>query len=485
MMVQTRRRPGWGRDCGPTPGSRSPVIMTSILRRNQRRVGRQVVLLVAFFVAGLAAGARGQREAKYQGGCTTAKCHDGYTKRTVVHGPVSMGTCDACHEEADKANHKFEFSAEGAELCTDCHDEGFDGATVHAPVEQGACLSCHNPHATDSKHLLVADSVGEMCAECHDEITEDLDSLHGPVAAGDCTSCHDPHTSDHPTLLFAAGTAVCAKCHADLLRRLTDGPFSHQPAREDCATCHDAHGGDNRMNLTMAAPELCLDCHEETAEAIEDAEVVHPPVIKDKTCLNCHDPHASAFDHGLLRAGMDLCLSCHDRELGDGRRKTADIARQLSEKPHHHGPIAQGDCSACHTAHGGPNFRLLTEPYPADFYVAYDEQRYALCFDCHDAEMLEDEETDETTEFRNGERNLHHLHVNRPVKGRTCRACHDPHASSKPKQIADTVRFGNWAIPINFEQTATGGSCAPGCHKPYRYDREEAVVNLPQLHSSR
>ncbi len=35
--------------------------------------------------------------------------------------------------------------------------------------------------------------------------------------------------------------------------------------------------------------------------------------------------------------------------------------------------------------------------------------------------------------------------------------------------------FGNWKIPTRFIKTETGGSCSPGCHQSYDYDRESPV----------
>ena len=43
--------------------------------------------------------------------------------------------------------------------------------------------------------------------------------------------------------------------------------------------------------------------------------------------------------------------------------------------------------------------------------------------------------------------------------------------------MTDKVPFGGWEIPIQFEQAATGGSCAPGCHKPRAYDYVQALPN--------
>jgi hypothetical protein len=87
------------------------------------------------------------------------------------------------------------------------------------------------------------------------------------------------------------------------------------------------------------------------------------------------------------------------------------------------------------------------------------------------------------TRFRNGEDNLHFVHVNRPDKGRSCRACHATHASTHEAHVRDSVPYGKWELPINFKPTTTGGSCMPGCHKEAPYDREKAILRptLPAL----
>ena len=80
------------------------------------------------------------------------------------------------------------------------------------------------------------------------------------------------------------------------------------------------------------------------------------------------------------------------------------------------------------------------------------------------------------TGFRNGDANLHYLHVNRE-KGRSCRACHDEHASDQPKHIRESVPFGRWVMRTQYTKTDTGGGCMTGCHTPYKYDRESPVSN--------
>jgi cytochrome c5 len=64
------------------------------------------------------------------------------------------------------------------------------------------------------------------------------------------------------------------------------------------------------------------------------------------------------------------------------------------------------------------------------------------------------------------------LYVNR-TKGRTCRACHEVHASSLPFHIRDAVPFGpaGWMLKVNYERTADGASCMPSCHGPRTHRR--------------
>ena len=398
----------------------------------------------------------------------------------MPHAPAAEDSCDSCHEPVSEQQHEFRFTEEGAELCTQCHDE-FSGKVQHAPAAEGQCTACHDSHGSATDKLLTSSSIGELCAECHEELTEDLKFVHGPVAAGACTLCHNPHASDHPVLLPGSSTPdLCMKCHTAMQTRMTEKAYKHAPVEDDCVSCHNPHGAGNNMMLNDSPPGLCIECHDAIGEVMEDATVTHDALTTGKSCVDCHQAHASDVEHVLLKEPMDLCLSCHDKELESGEGKILNIARTLQENPSHHGPITDKNCSGCHEVHGGKYFRMLLEEFPAGFYTPFEEAKYALCFTCHEPDLVLDEETDELTNFRNGEWNMHYLHVNRAVKGRTCRACHNAHASQRPKHITETVPFGEWQLPVNFKQTAKGGTCQPGCHRAYGYDREKPVENVPK-----
>ncbi|MEK6674901.1 MAG: cytochrome c3 family protein [Planctomycetota bacterium] len=304
--------------------------------------------------------------------------------------------------------------------CTDsaCHKGLTELKVVHAPITQGACDACHESIAGEEHKFRLARTGGELCTECHEDVTKDLPFVHGPVAVGACTACHQAHSSNLAHLLVREEKNLCVECHSAIQERLGTGSHVHRPVSEGCLGCHQGHGAKNKMMLSTEAPRLCLDCH-------------------------------------------------------------GEIETLLSDNPHQHGPVGKGECAACHDPHGSVNAALLAQDYPPKFYAPFVEKAYSLCFECHESEAFTEKLTDKATGFRDGTRNLHYLHVNQSVKGRTCRACHDPHATKNSKQILESVPFGTWKIPLNFKETEIGGSCAPGCHKPATYKRTETAGVSP------
>jgi hypothetical protein len=83
---------------------------------------------------------------------------------------------------------------------------------------------------------------------------------------------------------------------------------------------------------------------------------------------------------------------------------------------------------------------------------------------------MENAQTSNETNFRDGTRNLHYVHVNRE-KARNCTTCHDIHGSKYVHLIAEKVAFGKWEMPMKFDVNETGGSCSTGCHKKLNYNR--------------
>ncbi|MHC4413754.1 MAG: cytochrome c3 family protein [Planctomycetota bacterium] len=439
---------------------------------------------LAVFVAGglLVAGVSGQGPKRPRGPVdrrSCGQCHADVMRHEAVHGPVGVSACDACHAVVSEQTHTYALARPGSALCTFCHDMSLDdAAVVHRPLAKGQCTVCHDPHGGPDRNFLQAPSVPDLCIECHEDVAEPA-TVHGPVAAGACGACHSPHAAPYPGLLSARGFDLCTTCHRSTKKQLETLREVHEPTAADCQSCHDPHASDHDMMLKAEPQALCLDCHDTIGHTLETASAPHAAVTADRACLNCHDPHASDHPRVLKTDMASLCFECHDREIELETGTTLANIKQVIETGRSlHGPVAQKNCAACHQIHGGDNFRLLIKAYPPQLYAPFKEERYALCFSCHDRQLVHDPRTASLTGFRNGDLNLHFLHVNRQKKGRSCRSCHEAHASSREFHIRESVPFGRggWILPIRFEKLDAGGRCAPGCHAPYEYNRVEPVT---------
>lgn len=332
--------------------------------------------------------------------------------------------------------------------------------------------------------MLRSDPAQDLCLSCHEtDSFMNSEYVHGPVATGACILCHESHSSWNPNLLVKEGRDLCLFCHEQVDQRLAEARHSHEAVKGACTECHNPHGSEYKMFLRDRPNDLCLKCHESIANLIENSEHVHGAVEAEDSCISCHHGHASPYPKLLKKSLLDSCLSCHNKPMttADGRTVT-DMAALLKENPDHHGPVRRANCSACHNPHASPNFDLLKKEYPESFYAPFDLGYYDLCFQCHIPEMVTVEKGQGLTRFKHGDVNLHFVHVNKEKKGRTCRACHEVHASKNPFHIRTSVPFGDsgWTYDIEFEKTPMGGRCSSGCHKPKEYVRSSGEPMLPE-----
>ena len=141
--------------------------------------------------------------------------------------------------------------------------------------------------------------------------------------------------------------------------------------------------------------QLCDEYYEQRRAAEEAGEVLvaedgsglveqnrssHLPYA-EKKCSNCHSSNKSK-DDGLIVPKQELCGVCH-KDFVTG----ANV----------HGPVAVGDCLACHLPHSSPQPSLL-KAAPNEICVhCHKEERLAKkmherlnengmgCMECHDA----------------------------------------------------------------------------------------------------
>lgn len=329
--------------------------------------------------------------------------------------------------------------------------------------------------------LLQTNAIGQeqACIECHKDMVEKK-FIHGPVDV-DCTFCHESNGEQHPNdnvkgfTIAEEGPDLCYSCHTEHHTANTTNTYGHSAVIDgDCLDCHEVHSSDEPKFISMNVPDLCNMCHYEVEETVLGLAVVHGPLKEKNSCVSCHATHSSAEYKLLKSSEKTLCLKCHNKTITTDNRIIKDISKKISEGTVVHAPLEDG-CVTCHSPHASANSKLLTMSYPGGNYAVGVSENYELCFTCHDAESLTEATTTYVTNFRNGELNLHYLHVNKE-KGRTCNNCHSVHGSLRKHLIAETVKFGRWDMPLNYVPTENGGSCSTGCHRDWKYDRTQAVV---------
>nr|MBF0221219.1 hypothetical protein [Desulfobulbaceae bacterium] len=241
-------------------------------------------------------------------------------------------------------------------------------------------------------------------------------------------------------------------CHLDM----GDDQHLNPTGNTQCSSCHqkilEPHPQENRQTF-ISSNSACQKCHPKVMEY----KLLHAPVAAGE-CSACHTPHKNKNNSYLQETETLICYTCHPEVIS----KSDTVF---------HGEINQGKCQACHAAHGSDYSQLLKAKYSTSYFNDYNSDHYEFCFKCHKIDLLLHPQTSYNTNFRDGKDNLHYVHVNKTLKGRSCKFCHEIHSGTLPKLMADTVPFGEWNMPINFIINENGGQCAPGCHAPKSYQR--------------
>lgn len=326
--------------------------------------------------------------------------------------------------------------------CVSCHEKsvrGFVKKHIHSPVRIGYCSACHLDHGPENRLILLGKEE-RVCGKCHEIGGSRITAAHKgySLEGSRCSECHDPHSGENSNFLY---------------------PRRHDPFAEgDCGTCHGSPAAGWRI---AGVNKVCSECHEEIARQ----PILHSAVPK-KGCIGCHRPHVAREAALLREPRATLCFLCHERRLFT--RETV------------HPPVQDRDCVACHAAHGSANSRLLTKPYPLEQFVLFAQEKYALCWECHDAPAFTDITQPGATGFNDGRRNLHALHLldrtvataigQRAQPGVSCRNCHDPHATDYPRLIRRVLDCnGIPCLQLEFHKVGDGGKCLGGCHDTKAY----------------
>jgi predicted CXXCH cytochrome family protein len=389
--------------------------------------------------------------------CTS--CHDPHSDRVqkFLVEPIQDGTlCVACHvkngwSESSHAISAATWNGQG--------DDPWPGSQF-GTVGENACLSCHTPHAAPHpERLLVRDPEENVCLVCHngnvartDVRAQLLKANHHPVE--ETSGIHDP--LEDP--LSMSRHVSCADCHNPHAVNST----SASPPLVTGAQQHvrGVDLGGSPVAEAQFAYEICFKCHG-LAEALSPRVIRHDNVTNVRlevhsSNLSYHPVTAIGTNPGaitllppLTPSSQIFCHDCHNTD--DKQSPGPDTAV---------GP------------HGSFNEPILEREYPLVDFVQESPAVYALCYKCHDRQILEDN--------ANFEHKKHLQNADAP-----CAACHDPHGSRNATHLINFLRFdaiGNSVVVpspstgrLEFNDLGAGrGECYLMCHAedhcPRSYD---------------
>jgi cytochrome b subunit of formate dehydrogenase len=306
------------------------------------------------------------------------------------------GDCLMCHEDPDlvgeHAGNEFSVFVDPAAFAASVHG-GFSCIDCHTDLE-GVEL----PHGEDLEPV--------DCAMCHDDMAADLAAgPHGkwatdpnsPSAA--CVGCHGVHdvrsskTPGSPTSP-ARANELCARCHASVLKTVTESPHGSMVGGHPAAACVNCHLGHAVVapSEPLAQVEVCGVCHQK--QALENRDSLHGrAAVKGDpaapNCIICHDHHAIKrhTDPTAPTAVQNiplLCGRCHREgtEVSLQHDIPQDrILENFSMSVHgdalfHKGLTVTAVCTSCHTAHN-----ILDHNNPASSINRANVAR--TCMQCH------------------------------------------------------------------------------------------------------
>jgi hypothetical protein len=381
----------------------------------------------------------------------------------------------ACDSDADNSDGYQPFSDNRTpqDIATGWTSASHDTSSVAALADE-ACMACHggpdstrtgssadpNAHGSDHGALLSEQVAGAIVAN----VEEDL-----------CYACHDGGTAATDI------EAEFAKASAHPLDLASGGHDPNEAAvvnagHVECVDCHDPHEADPRIDL--AGPSLVSRPASGPLDGVRGVDLAGaeaaPALFEYEVCLRCHGdspgtppaPTNRQFPQTNVRLEIDGSMTSfhavavtgtvndHVPSLIGGWTKDSLIA-----------------CTTCHNNNAGPNNggagpngphgstrpSLLERRYDTIDDVRYSFELYALCFKCHDVNVIFD---DKVSFEEHG----------RHIDDAPCNVCHDPHGSGGQKFLINfdtdvvTPQDGRLEF-IAPEDSADGkGYCYLNCH---------------------
>lgn len=370
--------------------------------------------------------------------------------------------CTTCHDPHNNMYGDFLVKDNHNSLiCKTCHDpRGYSGISTHdtAPnswdgshknpwpftnfttVTGNSCMNCHHSHGAEGKHRLLSSNIEEdVCTVCHNgTVGKNIESvLRKPSKhrVNFYRGVHDPAEN----MLNAAKHVECADCH---------NPHQTRGTTAAAPNVNGRLAGVSGMTITGSPIataqyeyQICLKCHGQDRYQVP-------------TSIN------RQVRHDNLRTAFNPSNASYHAVAGQGKSSYVP-----SLKPPYtvSSRLYCGDChnndnrSGPRGPHGSRWDFLLEKRYEIADYTNWSEAFYALCFKCHDPNLLMNGNVSGFEE--------HDKHVR--GENTPCSVCHDPHGSVNAPGLINfdtNVVFPNTNGQLRFEVIGDRGYCYLNCH---------------------
>lgn len=283
-----------------------------------------------------------------------------------------------------------------AALCVKCHSACEDGRShvgLSALAKPGSaglplnaegrtiCITCHESRRHDVKgvsdgYLRISNLRRELCLTCHGQDAGDVPRIEivSPLERA--------LIQEKRVALIGR---VSGLSESDLIVRLNGAEFHLQVKGGEFSTWLKLQDGVNRIEVALQEHLLWKGEVFHGESRLDDYKLTSSGhrTGNRAECRECHLKREELHS-GIAGASPALCYGCHDR---------------IDEKRYVHGPLAVGDCLACHDPHGGYGTAHLRQ------------EEAVLCGNCHAASE-------------------HVATVACNTAGKGCVDCHDPHQSN-------------------------------------------------------
>lgn len=386
----------------------------------------------------------------------------------------------------------------GEVQCTSCHDPhdiGFGKFLVDTTENSLLCLNCHDPVDWSASSHATSPAIWNNVPPDPWEHTEFI-----TVSETACENCHQPHSagSDQWILNFANEEDNCLVCHngnvaASDIQTQISLPFHHpvelsselhNPDEDpslpltthvECTDCHGPHSVSN----VLAAPPFASGALRGASGVAQDGQPVDEVAFEYEVCYKCHgefsmtnSPVNREHNQSDKRLQFDVTNPSFHPVVAIG--VNPQVPSLLSPWT----TSSQMYCTDCHAGSNGPGAggggpagphgsvypHILEREYNTLDGLPYSENLYDLCFKCHSAtSILDDESFDKHKK--------HIEDVDAP-----CGVCHDPHGvSGNQGNSTNNSHLINFDLSVVSPEPNSGllqfedrgvfsGSCTLSCH---------------------